>query len=99
MTKEQLIKKSEYKAMALRLFSKLTYLRESEIHEAADFLTELRFMEDKEKAAKKCLEAMESGCLYPVYGGEWALGSCGKHIAQKLCDDIVDCRRIEDEKI
>lgn len=99
MTKEQLIKKSEYKAMALRLFSKLTYLRESEIHEAADFLTELRFMEDREGAAKKCLEAIENGCLYPVYGGEWALGSCGKHIAQKLCDDIVDCRRIEDENI
>lgn len=31
--------------------------------------------------------------------GEWVLVSCGKHIAQKLCDDIVDCRRIEDENI
>ncbi len=99
MTKEQLIAKSEYKAMVLRLLSKLLYLRDWEIYEAADFLTELRFMEDKKEAAKKCLAAMENGCLYPVYGGERAFASCGMNIAQKLCDDIVDCRRIGNEKI
>lgn len=83
MTKEQLVVKSEYKAMVLRLLSKLLYLRDWEIYEAADLLTELRFMEDKKEAAKS---------------GERAFVSCGMNIAQKLCDDIIDCRRIGNEK-